>query len=64
MNKDENNEVQELMRIHKQLFGAAVRRQSPMAEHESLEQPYVGEIVQTVTTYSVYETPVISVPPK
>lgn len=31
--------------------------QAPQPEEPSFEQPYFGRVVQTVTTYSVYEKP-------
>lgn len=62
MAKEELKEIQELMKLHKQFFGAAARKQSPLADYESLEQPYAGEIVQTVTTYSVYDSLVPNIP--
>ena len=59
MSKEELQQIQELMKQHQQLFGAAARKQSELADYESLEQPYAGEIVQTVTTYSIYEAPIV-----
>ena len=38
-----------------QVFKAAP--QAPQPEEPSLEQPYFGRVVQTVTTYSVSEKP-------
>lgn len=55
MSTAKRQQIQSLERKHRKLF-----KQQPdylRPESESLEQPYAGEIVETVTTYSVYGEP-------
>jgi hypothetical protein len=44
-----------LEKMHRKLFKEQPEFLRP--ESDSLEQPYAGEIVDTVTTYSVYGEP-------
>ena len=46
---------QELVKKHRQLFKEQPEFLRP--ESDSLEQPYAGEVVDTLTTYSVYGEP-------
>jgi hypothetical protein len=47
--------IQGLTKKHAALFKQGL--ESARQDSESLEQPYIGEIVETVTTYSVYGEP-------
>lgn len=49
-----SNTDDSLERQHRELFGDRVG----VSDIDSLEQPYAGEVVETVTTYSVYEEPI------
>ena len=45
---------------HGQLFKLTQEQVQKISDNESLEQPYVGEIVDSITTYSVYEKPIFN----
>ena len=56
MSKEKQPVEQSLEQMHRRL--CKVRPELLRPDPESLEQPYAGEVVDTVTTYSVYEEPV------
>ena len=51
---------QTLEQQHGQLFKLIPEQVQKISDNESLEQPYVGEIVDSITTYSVYEKPIFN----
>lgn len=59
MSKDERKEIRKLVEQHQKLIKNSQLQRPPLGDSESLEQPYLGEVVDTVTTYSIYEEPII-----
>jgi hypothetical protein len=55
MNRQKQKVNQGLEEAHRKLFKEQPDFLRP--ESDSLEQPYAGEVVDTVTTYSVYGEP-------
>lgn len=53
--KGKRKEIQKLEKLHRKLFKEEPGLLRP--ESDSLEQPYAGEVVDTLTTYSVYGEP-------
>lgn len=56
MSKRKLTETQTLEQLHRQLFKSHENKHLS-GDEESLEQPYVGDIVDSVTTNSAYTDP-------
>ena len=56
MAAEKAKKIQDLEKLHRKLFKEQPALVRP--ESDSLEQPYAGEVVDTLTTYSVYGEPV------
>ena len=55
MTTAKDKQIQILEKKHRKLFKEQPEFLRP--DSESLEQPYAGEVVETITTYSVYGEP-------